>query len=240
MSIDRLLLTRPRAQSERFARLCGQTLGAGIRITISPVLEITPLAVPLDLAGVKGLIFTSENGVRIFAARSPERRLPVWCVGSRTAEVARALGFAASEGPGDAAALIAHLADVQPEGPLLHLHGAHVTGDLAARLSGLGLPVRGLAIYDQTEQPLSDPALALLADPRPVLVPVFSPRTALLLNPALGKARAILHIAAISPAVVKCLQVQSDTRIEVAAHPDGTSMLAALSRLNRNGSVLER
>ena len=88
-----LLLTRPRAQSEAFAAVLAAELPGRFRPVVSPILEIVPLPAPLDLDGLQGLIFTSANGVEQFAARSPDRSLPAWCVGEMTAAAARRAGL---------------------------------------------------------------------------------------------------------------------------------------------------
>ena len=97
------------------------------RPVVSPVLEIVPLPAPLDLDGLQGLIFTSANGVEQFAARSPDRSLPAWCVGAMTAAAARRAGFAARSADGDVGDLAALVvAGHRPgAGDFLHLRGAH-------------------------------------------------------------------------------------------------------------------
>ena len=109
-----LLLTRPRAQSEAFAEALAERLPGRFRPVISPLLEIVPLPAPLDLADVQGLIFTSANGVEQFAARTPDRSLPAWCVGDddRRRGAARA-GFAARSADGDVADLAALIAEAR-------------------------------------------------------------------------------------------------------------------------------
>ena len=201
-----LLLVRPRPQSERFARAARARLGADLAIVIAPLMELRPLALTVDARKFAGLIFTSENGVAAFAGQCALRARPVWCVGSRTAAAARAAGFrnlrsAAATG-GDAEALIARILKDAPKGPLLHLRGTHARVDIAARLSAQGLPCEAAVVYDQISQPLGAEALRLLEAPAPVLLPLFSPRSARLMAEAINghAVRAALHIVAISPA----------------------------------------
>ncbi|MEK9723834.1 MAG: uroporphyrinogen-III synthase, partial [Rhodospirillaceae bacterium] len=86
-----LLLTRPRSDSEALAA----TLAArGVATTVAPLLDIAiPDGPPLDLTGVQGLLMTSANGVRAFAAREARRDLLVFAVGEATGAEARAAGF---------------------------------------------------------------------------------------------------------------------------------------------------
>lgn len=240
MSVDRLLLTRPRAQSERFALVCSKAFGPDLRIVISPVQEIVLLQASLDLMGLKGLIFTSENGVRAFAALSSIRDLPAFCVGPRTGETARAVGFAAMAGDGGTTALVDLITAAAPDGPLLHLHGENVAGDILSDLSARGISCHARTIYDQRELPLTAEATTLLSEPQKLLLPVFSARTARILSPAITGARADLQIAAISPAVADLLREHRNARIVVSERPDGASMLSTLTGLRESGSCLER
>ncbi len=57
--LPRLILTRPRAQSERFAA----NLPANFEICIAPLFEIAYIGGP-DINGVDAVILTSENGAR--------------------------------------------------------------------------------------------------------------------------------------------------------------------------------
>ncbi len=187
-----VLLIRPQQAAERFA---ARIAPMGLRALIAPMLRIVP--VPHDAAALqaaKGLVFTSENGVR-FAG--PGRGRPAWCVGPRTAEAAAAAGYDAITGPGDAARLIPLISDLGPG--WLHAHGRH----LAATL-----PVPGVVVYDQQALPLPAPAQALLHGSAPVILPLFSPRSARLAAQALaplaaGGPLAPLRLIAISEAARK-------------------------------------
>jgi uroporphyrinogen-III synthase len=242
-----VLLTRPADQSARFADALHERLGAAVPVVIAPVMRIVPDpdAAARALRGAGGAIFTSENGVAACSEAAVPHGLPAFCVGPRTAEAAAARGFAVRSGPGDAAGLAATIAEAGwPTGapPLVHLHGAHVTGDLAGALAAAGIAARGMVVYDQRATPLGQDALALLAGRRAVVVPLFSPRSARLVAPQLVRARAPLRIAAISPAVATALNVHSAAKpqVQVAASPDAEAMLEAVARLWENGSFLER
>ncbi|MFC2970020.1 uroporphyrinogen-III synthase [Acidimangrovimonas pyrenivorans] len=223
-----LLLTRPQAQSERFARAVTERLGDGVEIVISPLLEIRDRDADLPQAP-RGLIFTSENGVRAYARRVSRRDLPVWCVGDRTAAAARAAGFAAGSAGGDAEALLALLSAEKPAGPLLHLRGAHARGEIAQRLSAAGIETVEAIVYDQVPRLLSPQARAALAGTAPVYAPLFSPRTARLLVDAAAEARAPLHVIAMSAAVAAAAQALGKASISTAERPDAGAMLDLLA-----------
>ncbi len=172
-----LILTRPQAQSEAFARALAERLPGRFETIIAPLIAITPLATPLDLAGIQGLVFTSANGVEQFAARTDDRALPAFCVGAMTADAARRAGFTAACADGDVAALAALvIAGFRPgAGDFLHLRGRHAAGDLVGRLAAAGVPARAAELYDQLPCPLAGPGRELLATGRAGTVAFFSP-----------------------------------------------------------------
>lgn len=184
---------------------------------ISPVLRIK--AVDHDsgpLHAAPGLIFTSAHAV---PAAGPGRGRLALCVGGHTAQVAREAGFDVREGNGFAESL---LPLIEAAGvPLIHPHGRH----LAKRL-----PVPGVIVYDQQAMPLNEQARALLAGDAPVVLPLFSPRSARLASKAARGARAALWPVAISHAALAAWAAPSAGHA-VADRPEATAMVAAIRRL---------
>jgi uroporphyrinogen-III synthase len=224
-----LLLTRPQAQSHAFAALLAAALPGRFRPVVSPLIEIVPLPAPLDLAGLQGLLFTSANGVEQFAARTPDRSLPAWCVGDMTAA-------AALSADGDVAGLATLVAAAHRpnSGAFLHVRGAHAAGDLTGLLAAAGVPARAAAIYDQAPQPLTAEARALLAAGGVHVIPLFSPRTARLLAAAGRSAGWDLSrtaVVALSPAADAAFAGPEPAQRRVAAAPTRDGMLAALAAL---------
>ena len=149
-----------------------------------------------------------------------------WCVGDRTAQAARTAGFDARSAAGDAEALVASILTAAPPGPLLHLRGRDSRGAIAPRLTAAGIATDELVVYAQEPQPLTDAARTVLQGDGPVIVPLFSPRTAQIFAATHPKAR--LFIAALSPAVLAAL---GDVRVEqatMATRPDAEALLQAL------------
>ena len=229
--LPRLLLIRPEAASRRFLAACEAMAEARLPAVLSPVMEIQPVEVTLPSVP-DALVLTSENG----AVRAGELGLPpleAWCVGPRTAAVARERGFRALEAGPDVEALIGTLLAQRPPGRLLHLRGEHARGDLAVRLREAGLDASEVVAYRQVALPPTREAREALVGPGPLVVPLFSPRSAVLLSE--WAPQAPLHVVAISEAVADAAtQRLLPLGLEVAAAPSGEAMVAAtFGRLSR-------
>ena len=224
-----LVLTRPAAQSQRFAAQFAARFGEDWPVLIAPLQQIVPLHPEIPIA--RELIFTSENAVAPLVALSPAQGRRAWCVGGRTAEAAAGAGFEAIAGAGDGAALAAMIVAAKPTGPLLHAHGEHQAFDISAALNSAGIEANTAQVYAQQAQPLTEAAAALLAGTSPLVVPLFSPRSARLFAEAAKNACAPLQIAAISAATAGPCAALAPERIETAARPDAESMLDVLSRV---------
>ena len=225
-----VILTRPRAASERFAEALRAEVGP-VATAILPLMDMVPIVDDLELEGVAALIFTSATGVETFAALSGDRSLNAWCVGDRTAEAARDIGLKATSARGDAEALIALMTEARPEGRLLHLHGAHVSVDVAGRLVENGLRAEARAIYDQVSVAPGDAMAAALAHDGPILVPLFSPRSARLFVEAAGQGTDRTVPVVISSATRDALPDALARRAVTADTPDAPAMIRALSSL---------
>ena len=226
-----VLLTRPTDQSRRFCEAVRQRLGQDWPIVVSPLTRLVFLDPAVDLAGIAGLVFTSETAVAAFLRLSGRRDLRVWAVGPRTAEAAAAAGFQTCTGPGNAAGLADLLRAGPPAGKLLHVRGTESAFPLAETLNSAGTDTVQVVAYDQPPVPLSDEARTLLSGSGPVLVPLFSPRAAGLLRKAMTNGHAPLRVAAISDAVASAAQGLAADALVVARTPDSPGMLDALSFL---------
>ena len=204
-----LLLTRPEADSRRLAAMLPE-----FEAVISPILRIEPVAHDAArLRAAQGLVFTSAHAV---ASAGPGRGRLALCVGGRTAQVARDAGFVTLEGNGFAESLLPLIESA--EVTLIHPHGRHLAREL---------PVEGMVVYDQIAQPLNKEARDLLAGKVPVLLPLFSPRSARVLDMQTRDCGAELWIVAISPAAAEAWNGPCDRRI-VAASPTAEAMTKAI------------
>lgn len=224
-----VLLTRPAEAGARFAAdLAGRF--AGLRIVDSPLMAPVFLSPDLPEIEVEGHVFSSVSGVEA-ARRMGLVSMVAYCVGARTSEAARLAGYPARAMGHNAEALVEAILALMPPGPLLHLHGVETRGDIAARLTAGGIETREATVYDMQGQPLTDEARDLLAGPAPVVVPLFSPRSARLFAEAAAGVAAPLWLAALSPVVAEAARAIPAAERVTAATPDAAAMLEAVASL---------
>ena len=218
-----LLLTRPRLDSERFLDAVTNDYGP-IKSVISPVMEIIPLNV--SLPAFDDVILTSANGARQARRLGVAPGTRAWCVGDRTAQVAKQAGLEPISAGKDADALVDLIAS-QSTGRLCHLRGTHARGDIAQRLTQLGKHCAEAICYDQRACPPDPDALSAVSGTEPVVLPLFSPRSAVLI-PAIVNAP--VHAIAMSHAVAAELADLGVDTVVVADRPNFDSMVAATCR----------
>ena len=227
-----VLLTRPETEAQAFASALSARFGNRVRPLVAPLMApcyLTPEVPPTDFAAV---VFTSAQGVE--GARRLGAALPhqAFCVGRKTAAAATAAGFSALSADGDADALLSLILNQRPKDPILYLRGVDTTGDLEKNLSDQGITTVSLQVYRQDFEPFSPEAQRLLCTPGPVILPLFSPRSARLFRQAMPPdAAATLHIAAMSSAVAQALDGLPRSALIIAAHPDALGMLDAVESL---------
>ncbi|WP_416914287.1 uroporphyrinogen-III synthase [Seohaeicola sp.] len=223
-----ILLTRPEASSHRMAKLLSVAFGDRLDVCISPLMEIVldPRLPSLD--GIRTLIFTSANGVATYVAANGPKSLPCYTVGDATARAAMAAGLQATSAGGDADALVARIKQDKPAAPMLHVRGAHARGDIPERLGAVGVPVAQAIVYHQNALTLTEEAKALLDGDRPVILPLFSPRSAALMGSAPVSAK--VYAVAISEATANALRFDVE-QMHVASHPDFESMAKVVADL---------
>lgn len=198
---------------------------------VAPVLEVRPAPGPgPDLQGVAALAFTSRNGVRAFAALSPERALPAFAVGEATARAAREAGFARVESAdGDVGALARLIAAGASSltGPVLYLAPEEPAGDLVADLASRGVAARAWTAYRTQALELPPAAAAALANGALDAVLAHSARAARRLAdyPELRRAAPRLDLFCISEQAGAPLAALGFRRRLAAATPTETSLL---------------
>ena len=238
----RVLLTRPRDDAAADAVTLEEK---GYRTAIEPLLVIEPAAATLDLAAAQAVLATSANGVRALAATESARDVPLFTVGDATARAARDAGFTSIESAAgdsrDLARLIADTLDPKA-GPLLHVSGEDVAGDLAETLSERGFAVLRRVLYRaRARAALTPDAARAIEDGTIDAVLFFSPRSArtfvsLTAAARLLAARADMAAICLSRAVADAATGAEDgaemavawRAVCVAARPDRAALFEAL------------
>jgi uroporphyrinogen-III synthase len=210
------LVTRPR---EEAGSLAVALAARGVGAIIEPMLEVQfNSARSPDLTRIQAVLCTSANGVRALARLTDQRGLPLFAVGDATASRARAEGFAMVESAGGTVVDLARLAaeKLRPQdGPLLHVAGDVVAGDLAGALRAQGFTIERSVLYEtRPVAMLTETAVDALRAGSIDFALFFSPRTA-----------AIFVELAGSAAVAQCCR--SITALSISAAADAP--LAALA-----------
>lgn len=222
----RLIATRPAGANARFIERLNATARADLHVIESPLLEIIGVPQKRSVA-FDAAVFTSANGVRF--APNGEGQV-AYCVGAATAEAASAAGWTAQISGRDAASLVEALQELKPKGTLVHFCGVHTRGDVTRHLGQAGLQITAETVYDQREARLTQAARDALDADVPVIVPLFSPRTAQIFA-VQSRAVAPLYLAALSGAVADETAELRHSAIEIATTPDLDGMVCAVEKL---------
>jgi uroporphyrinogen-III synthase len=240
----RVLITRPEREATALATALSER---GHQAVIAPLFQLELLP-PSDfapaLAACQAVLLTSANGARALAEANEMRAKPVFAVGDVTARTAEGLGFATvvSAG-GNVTALAALVAErLKPEdGPLLHISGVAVAGDLAGTLGARGFDVRRFALYDAREvAALPDSARAALEAHALDVAAFFSPRAGtlfakLVFEAGLAQTCSGIAAVAISPAAAEPLRALPFKATLAAPQPTRQAVLDMIDRLPEAG-----
>lgn len=221
-----VLITRPKAQAEAFAASLEAAHGGPLHCVISPLIEIAPVAVVGALDEVKHVVFTSINGVSQAMRVGIPVGITAWCVGSRTAQAATELGFDVRIADGNNRSLVALIVAQAPVGRMVHLRGRHVAGTVVDDLAAAGINCEAVIAYDQVAIAPTQLALDTLKGETPIIVPLFSPRSAKLFG-QIADFNAPLHLVVISEAIDVVQQNAPVVSRAVAKSRDGAGMVAA-------------
>ncbi len=216
-----ILLTRPQAASARFAaRLVAACPAAAV--LISPLQAVQFADWPRPLVLPEAVIFTSQNAVEAAARAGLSGR--AFCVGDQTAEAAVKAGFDAVSAGGTADDLVGLIIAARPAS-VWHLRGADTRGDVAGRLRKAGISVFEAVVYRTEDRPLTGEAITALGQSRPILLPLFSPKSAARASAALTSVQAPLIVLCLSAAVGRAAARLPAVQRRVAKRPDADGML---------------
>jgi uroporphyrinogen-III synthase len=227
-----VLLTRPRAQGESFALKLTRRFGRTVRPVIAPLMAPEYLTPPLPQGPFAAVIFTSAHGVEGAIRLGVQLPDLAYCVGRSTAAAATAAGLDARSADGNAEDLVAAIEDTAPKGRLLYIRGVDTSGDVANILTSRGFLTVSLQVYLQRAIPFERESLDLLRQNTPVVLPLFSPRSARLFRAALpSDVRADLRLVAMSKAVAEAAADIPHSDLVVARNPDALGMLDGIESL---------
>jgi uroporphyrinogen-III synthase len=228
-----MLVTRPEPDaSETAARLAA----LDIETILCPLLthETLPTSLP-EAKGFAALALTSANALRALEERNalaPFLGLKVFAVGDKTAEHARAHGFAEVESAGGVLADLAErLAHPKPGGPVFYPAGRDQSGDLAKSLAPYGVMVITTHVYAMNAiSTLPDELIGALDGGDLEAALFYSRRTAetfaALAAPRLDrKVRRQLGVLCLSEAVAEPLIGAHFVRIGLADYPSEEGMM---------------
>jgi uroporphyrinogen-III synthase len=233
----RLLLTRAEpgagTSAERLQRL-------GHEVLVEPMLSIELLPAPADLPAPTALVLTSANGARAIAAWSEAKRwreLPVFVIGSRTAEAVRAAGFRrVRSANGNADALFALIErELDPNSGIVLYAVAEITAThLQGRLTRHGYSVRRVSAYRAVPAPkFGEAARAAMAGAALDAALFYSERAAanfaaLIKAAGLEADLGTIDLIALSDDVARPLRSLSPKRLLVAVRPDEEALFSCL------------
>lgn len=222
--VSHCLITRPEPAASALAK---QVTAMGFAVCVSPLITYRDVSVSIDLDSYGGVILSSAAAVPALIRLANSAVHQVYAVGPKTAEAARGAGFQVIEGAGDAQALIQCVQAAAPQSPLIHLRGDHSIGDIASKLSAGGIETDECVVYQQLEGRLSPSAQALLCGDSPVILPLYSPRSAAILTQGVAPKAPVVPVF-LSHAVQQSYDWPLPKSARVAAQPNGAAMLDTL------------
>ncbi|MEM8797652.1 MAG: uroporphyrinogen-III synthase [Pseudomonadota bacterium] len=137
----RLLVTRPQPEAAKSAAALEDL---GHDVLVDPVLEVSYSSQSIDFPLETSIAVTSGNGVRALTkltTTAQERRIPVYAVGDKTADLAKEAGFETVESAsGTVDDLVRLLGEVQPAA-IVYVCGRDRKGRLEDKLAERGIRV---------------------------------------------------------------------------------------------------
>jgi uroporphyrinogen-III synthase len=224
----RVLVTRPPEQAAPTA----QKLAAlGHRPVLAPVLEIGATGARPPEQGFDLLLATSAHAFLGFQPSGALRELPLACVGAKTAEAGRRLGFQVRDVGADSEALAALLLADGGAKSALYLAGRERKGLLERLLRQNNWRVDIIETYEARPVPSwPENIRAALAQSEIEAVLHYSPRSAALALALMGRdcAQHLRHFCLSTETAALCRDWAREERIFASSQPDEESLLSLL------------
>lgn len=226
-------------------RTAAKLQAMGHAALLAPVLDIVPTGAPVPGGAFEGIVFTSAHGVAALgpAASAGLGRVPCFCVGDRTAELAASAGFRDLRvGRADAERLARLVcAAVHPPGRVLLVAGRDRKAAIEQRLGEAGYDVVVIEAYEaRAVESWPKEACDVLRAGRVAAALHYSRRSADLAAQcasASGVVEQVLatHHVCLSEDAALPLRRAGAARVVIAAEPNETSLLAALASATDGG-----
>lgn len=232
----RVVVTRPKADAERTASALRER---GHEVLVAPLMRVEPITA--DLSGAWGaVVITSANvpdAIADNAARAALLALKLFAVGERSADAARAAGFAdVMSAGGNARDLVQLIAKHHPDRatPLLYLAGEDRAADLIGELSVHGIKADTRVVYRAVTAPFPADLIEALKAGEIDAVLHYSRRSAdnyVAGATSAGIAEAALrprHVCLAEPVAAPLVRAGA-TSIAIAPHPDEVALIELLA-----------
>lgn len=226
----KILITRSFDQSRRFSERLVKKFDNKLDISISPIIKIKPLYLNVELNSFDGIIFTSENAIKVCKKIDISSDKKIFCVGRQTKKMAEKNGLKVSNTGKDTASLIKLLLTIKIKTRLLYLCGKNISVDLSKAFSSSDtVSVCTKAIYDQTPLKLTLNAINILSQKKPVLVPIFSERSGHILSRQFTKKMTSPRIAlCFSKQIANSLVNYEYEKVLISPYPDIENLIALI------------
>ncbi len=225
-----VLLTRPYDDSVRVAERL-----TGINTLIWPLMRIVPVGGPVIVPDdADAMLITSAHALRRVAEAAAPRDLSVYCVGTRTADIAKELGFSTVHNAEGTAADLAGLARKSGLMSFFYPRAEQISTDLKGLMADWGARVDDVIVYRaEATADVSEEVETAFEDRRISAVTVWSARQAeILVDFIARKPKWQLETAdliAISDRAATVLEKTGFRRILVASRPDANAMIQSIS-----------
>lgn len=226
-----LLLTRPLGGNERFCLKIKHLLYS-CEILDNPIQKIDFLPSLGKVNKNSVLIFTSANGLRA-AKKHNLINKKCFVVGANTKKIAVSFGYDVLGFSKDQENLLKLIKSKKPTESMVHIRGKHTVGNLCDALKRNQFSCLDIIGYNQEPLKIKKQNLQKIHSGRPVILPIFSSRSAELLQSNLDLTG--FNVIAISEAVAKIVTGVELGELVISKKPDLNSMqeatLAILRRL---------
>lgn len=222
-----MLVTRPEPDA---AATVERLRAEGLPARAVPLFRMVPLDPVLPETGFDAVVVTSANALRALRDRGPSlRALPLFAVGAKTADRARAAGFGTVSHAEGGAAALARLVAGRHFRHVLYLAGRDRTADLSVLLAPTKVTL--VEVYDMvpTEPPLLAADAVLFYSAR------AAERFVALTDPGLRSGMVALCLSSNIAAV---LENAHFARVYVASAPNEAAMMGLALRVCRDHNTV--